>query len=149
MRGWFLICLHICWIVVAETLCDLSMLTQVDIDESARCVLIKASIIHSYILAHRTSDKFRETVYIWGLEEIMLLNMSLTQYYIYIDAFKRHQYLHKKYLHKNRDKIFKRNANQKRMTQNTDIDKPRADNISTSLLIHSILSRLHIFIYMH
>ena len=129
---------------MAEALCDLSMLTQVAIDESARRVLIKASIIHSYILAHRTSDKFRETVYIWGLEEIMLLNMSLTQYYIYIDAFKRHQYLHK-----NRDKIFKRNANQKRMTQNTDIDKPRADNISTSLLIHSSLSRLHIFIYMH
>ena len=134
---------------MAEALCDLSMLTQVAIDESARRVLIKASIIHSYILAHRTSDKFRETVYIWGLEEIMLLNMSLTQYYIYIDAFKRHQYLHKKYLHKNRDKIFKRNANQKRMTQNTDIDEPRADNISTSLLIHSIFSRLHIFIYMH
>ena len=82
--------------MVAETLCDLSMLTQVAIDESARRVQIKASIIHSYILAHRTSDKFRETVYIWGLEEIMLLNMSLTQYYIYIDAFKRHQYLHTK-----------------------------------------------------
>ena len=35
--------------IVAETLCDLSMLTQVAIDESARRVLIKASIIYSYL----------------------------------------------------------------------------------------------------
>ena len=36
------------WMAVAKALCDLSMLTQVAIDESATH-LIKASIIYSYL----------------------------------------------------------------------------------------------------
>ena len=40
------------WVAVAKALCDLSMLTQVAIDESATH-LIKASIIYSYLDAEK------------------------------------------------------------------------------------------------